>query len=77
LPKIFAALDAGFGELTMLPVHPRPDVAAIRMLVRATKGSRAAPKLLPGIILNGRTGEVADEIQGVLRGTAVLPLAVR
>ena len=49
LGDVLAALSAGFGGATVLPVYPRPDAAAIRILVRATKGSRAPLALLPGL----------------------------
>jgi tRNA1(Val) A37 N6-methylase TrmN6 len=73
--RVLAALEGGFGGLMVLPVYPRPDMAAIRILVRATKGSRAATALLPGIVLNGLTGRAPDEVRSVLEGADVLPLA--
>jgi tRNA1(Val) A37 N6-methylase TrmN6 len=73
--RVLGALEDGFGAVTVLPVYPRPDVAAIRILVRATKGSKAVPVLLPGVYLNERSGEASDEVQAVLRGAAVLPLS--
>ena len=73
--RVLAAFEGGFGALMVLPVYPRPDAAAIRILVRATKGSRAATELLPGIVLNGPAGRVLDDVQEVLNGTDVLPLA--
>jgi tRNA1(Val) A37 N6-methylase TrmN6 len=72
---MLAILEAGFGAAMVLPVHPRPDAAAIRILVRATKGSRAPTALLPGIVLIAPTERAPDEVQAVLEGTAVLPLA--
>jgi len=72
---MLAILEAGFGAAMVLPVHPRPDAAAIRILVRATKGSRAPVALLPGIILNGPAGRASGDIQAVLNGADVLPLA--
>ena len=75
IARVYVALEAGFGDVTVLPVHPRPDAEAIRILVRATKGSRASTALLPGIFLNGEAGSVPDEVQAVLNGAAILPLA--
>ena len=74
--KVLAALEAGFGDVRVLPVHPRPDMPAIRILVRATKGSRAPASLMPGIFLNSATGGTPDGVQAVLDGACVLPLAV-
>jgi len=53
LAEVFGAC-AGFGGITVLPVHPRPDAAAIRIIVRAVKASRAPFTLLPGLTLEGR-----------------------
>src|SRR6185295_19650508 len=52
LGDVLAALGRGFGGVAVLPVHPKPDAAAIRILVGATKGSRAPLTLLPGLTLN-------------------------
>ena len=37
LDEVLAALKPEFGAVTVLPVLPRPDKAAIRVLVRAVK----------------------------------------
>jgi len=76
IDDVLAALETGFGDVRILPVHPRPAAAAIRILVRAAKGSRAPKSLLPGIFLNDLSGATPDAIQAVLRGSAVLPLAM-
>ncbi len=59
----------------VLPVHPRANAPAVRILVRATKGSRAPAVLLPGIFLSRGAGDTPEDIQAVLSGAAVLPLA--
>lgn len=74
LARVLAALDRGFGGVEILPVHPAPGRAAIRVLVRAVKGGRAPTVLHPGLTLGGdRAAEAA--LQPVLRGEAILPLA--
>ena len=75
LGRVLSTLESGFGALMVLPVYPRPDAEAIRILVRATKGSRASPALLPGIVLNGPTGRAPDDVQAVLNGIGLLPPA--
>ncbi len=77
LARVLAALAAGFGGAMVLPVHPRASAPAVRILARATKGSRAPAALLPGIFLNAEAGGVPEHIQAVLNGTAVLPLAMQ
>ena len=54
LDEVLEALEGGFGSVTVLPVYPRPDAAAIRVLVRADKGgtraARAACRASPSTI---------------------------
>jgi tRNA1(Val) A37 N6-methylase TrmN6 len=69
------ALDAVFGAVTVLPVYPKPDEPAVRILVRATKASRAPLVLLPGLVLNDAAGHPTPETEAVLRAGASLPLA--
>jgi tRNA1(Val) A37 N6-methylase TrmN6 len=59
----------------VLPVHPRPDAPAIRVLVKAEKGSGAPMLLLPGLVLNDAAGCPDLFIGAVLRGEETLPLA--
>jgi tRNA1(Val) A37 N6-methylase TrmN6 len=69
------ALAAGFGAVTVLPVYPKPDQPAVRVLVRATKASRAPLALWPGLVLNDAGGRPTPEAEAVLRAGATLPLA--
>jgi tRNA1(Val) A37 N6-methylase TrmN6 len=68
-------LDSVFGAVVILPVYPKPDQPAIRILVRATKASRAPLALLPGLALNDAAGHPTPQAEAVLRGGATLPLA--
>jgi tRNA1(Val) A37 N6-methylase TrmN6 len=72
IANILAALDQRFGGLAVLPMYSRAGEAAIRILVRATKGSRAPLVLLPGLILNDENGRPTAEAEAVLRGGASL-----
>ncbi len=75
LGEVLAVLASGFGAVSLLPVHPKPDAPAIRVLARATKASRAPLALLPGFLLAGADGKPTAEVEAVLRGGATLPLA--
>jgi tRNA1(Val) A37 N6-methylase TrmN6 len=75
LDEVLAELALGFGAVSLLPVHPKPDEAAIRVLARATKGSRAPLALLPGLVLADAAGKPSVEAENVLRHGGVLPLA--
>ncbi len=75
LAAVLEALATDFGAISVLPVHPKPGAAAIRVLVRAVKASRAPLTLLPGFFLNDDEGKPTAEAEAVLREGAVLPLA--
>jgi tRNA1(Val) A37 N6-methylase TrmN6 len=72
---VLEALAPAFGAAMVLPIYPKPAESAIRVLVRATKASRAPLQLLPGLVLNDPAGRATREADGVLRGGAALPLA--
>jgi tRNA1(Val) A37 N6-methylase TrmN6 len=72
LSEVLAALGRGFGGIAILPVHPKSDAAAIRMLVKAEKGSGAPLALRPGFVLNGDDGKPTAEAERVLRGEETL-----
>ena len=75
LAEVLHVLTPAFGAATVLPVHPGERQAAVRVLVRATKASRAPLMLLPGFILNDPSGRPTEQAESVLRGDAVLPLS--
>jgi len=75
LADVLQALAPTFGAATVLPVHPSEEEAAIRVLVRATKASRAPLALLPGFVLNDRSGRPTARAESVLREGAALPLS--
>ncbi len=75
LAEILRVLDPAFGAAAVLPIHPRPAEPAIRILVRATKASRAPVALLPGLVLNDVSGRPTAAAESVLRGGAALPLS--
>lgn len=74
LADVLAALDKDFGAITVLPVHPKPGAAAIRVLVRATKGNRAPLALLPGFLLADADGKPTAAAEAVLRAAEALSL---
>ncbi len=75
LAELLGMIEPTFGAVTILPVHPKPAAAAIRVLVRAHKGSRAPLALLPGLVLNDADGRPSAAAEAVLREGAALPLA--
>lgn len=67
LGDVLAALGSGFGGIAVRPIYPRPDAAAIRILVRAIKGSRAPLALAPGLTLNDANARPTLEAEAILR----------
>lgn len=75
LADVLAVLSRGFGSLAVLPVHGEAGRPAIRVLVRAIKGGRAPTRILPGLMLNDEPTLPKKEVEEILAGRAVLPLA--
>src|SRR5215468_3000961 len=75
LGDVLDALWPAFGATVVLPIYPNPAESAIRVLVRATKASRAPLQLLPGLVLNDPAGRPTREAEEVLRAGTALPLA--
>lgn len=75
LAEILAALAGRFGAATILPVHPREDAPAHRLIVTAIKGSRARARILPGLVLHppGSNAHL-PRADAILRGRAGLDL---
>ncbi len=56
LGDILGAMAGRFGALRIVPVHPRADEAAIRIIVVGIKGSRARLSLEPPLVLHDAKG---------------------
>jgi tRNA1(Val) A37 N6-methylase TrmN6 len=76
IAEVLAALGRGFGSLVILPIHGDVESAAIRVLVRATKGGRAPTRLLAGLVLNDEAARPTSDAQSILAGNALLPMAM-
>ncbi len=73
LGLVLQATGRRFGGLAVLPVHPRRDAPATRVIVRGHKGSRAPLNLLPDLVLHDEAGHgFRPEIEAVLRFGAAL-----
>lgn len=66
LASILEALKGRFGGVKIIPVLPRPDGAAIRIVIMGIRGSRAGLSLMPALILHGEAGNDFTE-----RATAI------
>lgn len=61
LRDLLDALSGRFGDAEMLAVHPRPEAAAIRIVVRATLGARGKLSIRPPLMLHAETGDGPSE----------------
>ena len=71
LDHVLGTLERGFGAVEVIPVYPKPDAAAIRILLHAIKGSRGPLRILPGLTLNDRQGHSTPAAEHVLQGAAL------
>ena len=71
LPPILQTLAGRAGDITVLPIYPRSDTKAGRILVRGKKGSRAPLAIAPPLVLHDGEGftEAADAMH---RGVAMI-----
>ncbi|GJE47080.1 tRNA1(Val) (adenine(37)-N6)-methyltransferase [Methylobacterium tardum] len=68
LPACLNALKGRYGGIAIRPVHARAEAPAIRLLISATKGSRAALSLRPPLVLHDPDGSFTPEAAALHRG---------
>jgi tRNA1(Val) A37 N6-methylase TrmN6 len=66
IADLLHALQGRFGQLIILPVQPRPQDAAIRIVIKGIKGSRAGLAFYPALIMHYESGNGFTE-----RATAI------
>jgi tRNA1(Val) A37 N6-methylase TrmN6 len=76
IAEVLAALDRGFGSLSIVPVHADATSPAIRLLVRAIKGGKAPTRVEPALILNDEFARPHQKAKDILAGKGILPLAI-
>jgi tRNA1(Val) A37 N6-methylase TrmN6 len=76
LAEVLVALGRGFGSLAILPVHNDASSPAIRLLIRAIKGGKAPTQMQAALMLNDESAVPNKQVQDVLAGKGVLPLAL-
>lgn len=74
LTDVLAALKGRFGGARVFPLFPQEDKPASRIIVTATKGSRAGPALLRGLVLHQIDGRYTSAAEAALRHGAALDL---
>lgn len=72
MPELLAAFAPRFGAMALLPLHPRENEPASRVILRGIKGSRAPLRILPGICLHGEDNRFTPTIDEVLKSPIAL-----
>lgn len=72
LAALLAALDRRFGDVMVLPLHPRVGEPASRVIVHAVKASRAPLRIAPGLVLHDKAGSFRPDIKVVLSAPRAL-----
>jgi tRNA1(Val) A37 N6-methylase TrmN6 len=72
LAELLDALKGRAGGVAVTPVHARADTDAIRVLLRARKGSRAPMRLRPPLVLHEADGRFTSLAEALHRGEAVV-----
>jgi tRNA1(Val) A37 N6-methylase TrmN6 len=70
--EVVATLGRRFGNMDIMPVLPRADVPAIRVLVRAVKEAPLETRDCAPLVLNDAAGKPTREAEAVLRGAEPL-----
>jgi tRNA1(Val) A37 N6-methylase TrmN6 len=71
LPVILESLGGCAGGATVLPVYPRRESDAARILVRGKKGSRAPMAIAPGLLLHDGNG-FTPAAEAIHRGASLI-----
>lgn len=74
LGEVLDALQDRFGDVRVLPVHPRREAPAARIVVAARKARRGPLALLPALVMHGVDGAFTEQCDAAQRGEADLPL---
>lgn len=71
LAEIIGLVSSRAGALTLLAIHPRAEKPAVRILLRAKKGSRAPLAIAPALVLHDEQGFL-HQAERIHRGEALI-----
>ncbi len=78
LKELLDVFSGRFGAIDVVPLRPRADAAATRILIRAVRASKAPLQLLPGFVLHeGNGSDFTDLARSVMREGKGLGLTAR
>jgi tRNA1(Val) A37 N6-methylase TrmN6 len=75
LDDVLGSVTRSFGGVAILPIHPKRDRAAKRIILRAQLGSGEPLAILPGLVLHAENGAFTAAADSILRHGNALPLA--
>jgi tRNA1(Val) A37 N6-methylase TrmN6 len=74
LDDVLGSVARGFGGIAILPIHPKRDRAARRIILRAQLGSGEPMAILPSLILHEEDGAFTAAADSILRDGKALPM---
>ena len=75
LDEILHLMDGRFGDIGILPIYPRDDEGATRILISGKRNSRAPLRILPALMLHHRQGGFTERAAAIHSGRA--PILMR
>jgi tRNA1(Val) A37 N6-methylase TrmN6 len=75
LDDVLAGVARSFGGIAILPIHPKHDRPAKRIILRAQLGSGEPMAILPGLVLHEEGGAFTAAADSILRHGASLTMA--
>lgn len=72
LDRLLTVMHKRLGDLHVLPIMPKPESAATRVLVRGKRDARAPVTLLPPLVLQDDSGQPSAAAEAILRHGAEL-----
>jgi tRNA1(Val) A37 N6-methylase TrmN6 len=78
LQELLTIMPGRFGSIDVIPLRPRQEAAATRVLIRAIRASKAPLRLLPGFVLHECDGSnFTPQSKNIMRDGVGLGLTLR
>ena len=74
LDEVLHVMQGRFGEIVILPIHPRETEAATRILISGKRNSRAPLKIMPGLVIHRDEGGFTPRAASIHSGDASINL---
>jgi tRNA1(Val) A37 N6-methylase TrmN6 len=70
--KILQALGRKFGAVEIIPLYPKAEREAVRVIIRAVKDRRTPARICPAIVLHEESGTYTHAADAILRDGAAI-----